>query len=258
MALVLYSDLAPGIGCITLNDPNNLNAMGEAMAAEFADLTKNLATKANTLRALILTGAGRAFSAGGNLEMLDKKRALGGEQNRLNMLKFYESFLGILNLGVPLIAAINGHAVGAGLCVASACDIRIAAVGAKMGFTFTRLGLHPGMGATYFLPRVIGHARAAELVLTGKLIEAGTALNIGLVSQVVPVDQCLPTAQSLATEISSCGPEATRQLLETLRSGPASLAASLEREAVCQGINYASTEFAEGVRAAIEKRAAKF
>lgn len=258
MALVLFEKSANHCGRITLNDPNNLNAMGEEMAAEFLALTAALAQDHKDLRVIILTGAGRAFSAGGNLEMLDKKRQIDPEKNKQLMLKFYHSFLGILTLNVPLIAAVNGHAVGAGLCVASACDVRIAAEGAKFGVTFTKLGLHPGMGGTYFLPRILGFPAAAELVLSGRLIEAPEALRLGLVSRVVPADALLPEAEKLAAEIASCGPLATRQVVESLRNTAPNLLEALQREADCQSVNYQSPEFAEGVRAAIEKRKANF
>lgn len=258
MALVKFDLVAPHIGKITLHDPDNLNAMGEAMAAEFSALVENLRSDHQNVRAIILSGAGRAFSAGGNLEMLEKKQSLSGEENRALMLKFYHSFLSILSLNVPLIAAINGHAIGAGLCVACACDVRLAGEQAKFGVTFTKLGLHPGMGGTYFLPRILGFSAAAELMLTGRVVDAAEALRIGLVSKVVTTENLLEEALKLATEIASCGPESVRQVLATLRSGSQTLAAALEHEALCQSINYRSPEFKEGVRAAIEKRKAAF
>jgi enoyl-CoA hydratase/carnithine racemase len=258
MTLIEYSEFAPHCGLITLNDPANLNAMGEDMAAEFKALVEKLRPAAATIRCLVLTGQGRAFSAGGNLEMLEKKIALSKEENRNRMLAFYDSFLCILSLQVPLIAAVNGHAVGAGLCVACACDVRVAAEGAKFGVTFTRLGLHPGMGGTYFLPKVLGTAAAAELMLTGRVIDAGEALRIGLVSRVVAPGALLDTAKSIALEIASCGPLATHQLVESLRGSHGLLAQALEREAGCQSVNYQGSEFKEGVRAAIEKRPADF
>jgi len=258
MARARFELLPRHIGKITLDDPDNLNAMGEEMAHDFRALVASLVPEAPKLRAIVLTGAGRAFSAGGDLDMLERKSQLSGEQNRLKMLDFYRSFLCVLDLKVPLIAAINGHAVGAGLCLASACDIRIASDKAKLGFTFTRLGLHPGMGASYFLPRVIGRAAATELMLTARLIDAETALRLGLVSGVTNSDGALGEAQRIAGEIADCGPEATRQLLETVRGGLSDLTAHLEREAMAQSINYASADFKEGVRAAIEKRPAKF
>lgn len=258
MSLVLYESSEDGVGKITLNDPANLNAMGEGMAKEFSELVSRLRDDKSKPRALIITGAGRAFSAGGDLEMLDRKRSIPGEENRNLMLKFYNSFLSILTLKVPLIAAINGHAIGAGLCVACACDIRVAAEGAKLGVTFTKLGLHPGMGGTYFLPRLIGLAAATELMITGRVIDAAAAHSLGMVSKVLPPAEVVPEAEKIAQEISSCGPESVSQVLETLRGGHVSLSGALEREALCQSINYASPEFAEGVKATMEKRAPNF
>lgn len=258
MPLLLTDNLPNHCLKITLNDPDNLNAMGEPMATEFAALTEKLKPQSHNIRAIIITGAGRAFSAGGNLEMLERKIQLGADENRTLMLKFYHSFLGILSLNIPLIAAINGHAVGAGLCLACACDLRIASDTAKFGMTFTKLGLHPGMGGTYFLPKVLGPAAAAEFMLCAKVIDAAEAHRIQLVSNVYKADQLLRAAEELAFSIASCGPESTKQLVESLRSGTTSLNSALEREAACQSINYCSPEFKEGVRAAIEKRPAKF
>lgn len=241
---------------ITLADPENLNAMDENMAQEFQALIQEIKQSKTLPRALILTGAGRAFSAGGNLEMLLAKTELSREENHSRMLSFYHSFLSIRELGVPLIAAINGHAIGAGLVVASACDIRLASPSAKLGFTFTKLGLHPGMGATFFLPKLLGPSRSSELLLTGRIIAAELALEWGLVSKVT--SDVLKDAQSLADEIALTGPEATRQLIGTLRGDPAVLEHALEREALCQSENYASMEFLEGVSATREKRPPKF
>lgn len=253
MALVVR-DVSDGICTLTLNDPDRLNAMGEEMAQEFAEVVRGLKNSDKTFRSIILTGAGRAFSAGGNLEMLKAKTMLSPEENRLRMLAFYNSFLSIRDLNVPLIAAINGHAIGAGLCVACACDIRVISRSAKLGFTFTKLGLHPGMGATWFLPNVIGPSRAIELMLTGRIVVGEEVESLGLAARVVEEAKVLETSRDIASQIKECGPEATRQLLETLRSGSASLEQSLGREATCQSLNYKSDEFLEGVQATIEKR----
>jgi len=258
VAQVIYTSLTNEVGKITLNDPDHLNAMSEGMAKEFRTLVSSLPKEAPGLRAIILSGAGRAFSAGGDLDMLEKKRKLSGEENRLRMLDFYHSFLGILSLKIPLIAAINGHAVGAGLCLASACDMRIASKKAKLGLTFTKLGLHPGMGASYFIPRIIGQSSAYELLLTGRVIEAEEALRLGLVNRVEEPEKVEEAAVTLAEEVASSGPESVRQLLETLRGRQEDLERVLEREALCQAVNYASKEFAEGVKAAREKRQPQF
>ncbi len=257
MALVLRTIDSEGIATLTLNDEGNLNAMSDEMAQEFAATIQALQSE-KALRAVVLTGAGKAFSAGGHLSMLEAKRSKSPEENRVGMLAFYNSFLCMRDLNVPLIGAMNGAAVGAGLCVACACDFRVASDTTKLGFTFLKLGLHPGMGATYFVPRIVGSGMATELLLTGRVINADEAHRIGIVSRVCPVADVLKEARAIATEILSCGPDATAQLLQTMRGDPALLTKALEREAACQSVNYASAEFAEGVAAVKEKRSARF
>ncbi|NDC37739.1 MAG: enoyl-CoA hydratase/isomerase family protein [Proteobacteria bacterium] len=258
MATVLFEQVTPHIGKIILNDPESLNAMSEGMATEFRELVARLKSAATLPRALILTGAGRAFSAGGDLAMLKQKTTLSKQQNQERMLWFYDSFLSVLDLEVPLIAAINGHAIGAGLCVASACDIRLVATGAKLGFTFVKLGLHPGMGATYMLPQVLGSAAARELLLTGRVVEAEEALCLGLVSKVVAPEMLPSEAHKVAEEIAANGPLCIRQLLRSVRSPALTLQSALQREALCQADNYAGAEFLEGVQATMEKRKPNF
>jgi len=257
MGLVTSSVDQNGVAKLTLNDETNLNAMSEEMAAEFSAAVAGIKAK-RSARVLIIAGAGKAFSAGGHLEMLEKKRLLSGEENRAEMLKFYDSFLSILDLRIPLIAALNGAAVGAGLCLACACDIRIASTDAKLGFTFLKLGLHPGMGGTYFLPRIIGPSAAAELLMTGRIISAEEAFRIGLVSKVCQRAALLSEVDTIANEILACGPQATAQLVETMRGDGAHLDSALAREAVCQSVNYGSAEFAEGITAIKERRSPSF
>ena len=258
MSTVLFEELSPHLGKITLNDPESLNAMSEGMANEFRGVVQRIKSSPNRLRAIIITGAGRAFSAGGDLAMLKHKTTLSKKENEERMLWFYDSFLSLLDLEIPLIAAINGHAIGAGLCVASACDIRVVASGAKLGFTFVKLGLHPGMGATFVLPQVLGAAAARELLLTGRIIDADEGARLGLVSKVVPADSLLQEAIGIAEEISGNGPECIRQLLVSLRTPILNLRDALAREALCQSENYAGAEFLEGVEATMAKRKPSF
>ena len=258
MSLVNFEVLDDRIGKVALNDPDRLNAMSEGMATDFRSIIQEISEMQNKPRVLVLTGEGRAFSAGGDLEMLKNKTELAGEMNRKLMLDYYHSFLGILSLNIPIIVAINGHAIGAGLCLATACDIRIAETGSKLGFTFTRLALHPGMGATYFVPKVAGVGTARDLLLTGRVISAEEAKEKAVVSEVVESGESVNRAVELAKEILCCGPDATVQLLETLRGGHLGLEAALQREALCQSVNYAGEEYKEGVTAVIEKRKANF
>jgi enoyl-CoA hydratase len=257
VGLVLSAIDEEGIATLTLNDEANLNAMSDEMALEFAAAVKSL-RESKKARVIILTGAGKAFSAGGHLAMLESKRTKSVEQNRVGMLAFYDSFLSILDLNVPLIAAINGAAVGAGLCVACACDIRVASRDAKLGFTFLKLGLHPGMGATFWVPRIVGVSVASELLLTGRVISAEESLRLGLVSRLCDSNDVVESARAVAREILSCGPHASSQLLSTMRADLSALKSALSREADCQSVNYAGAEFAEGVAAIREKRAPRY
>ncbi|MBI3925118.1 MAG: enoyl-CoA hydratase/isomerase family protein [Armatimonadetes bacterium] len=252
--LVTYQEAPAGVGLLTLDDPGRLNAMSEEMAVRFEAQIDEL--RAEPPRVLILTGAGRAFSAGGDLEMLRAKHKVPVEKNRKRMLAFYRSFLSMLELEVPLIAAVNGHAVGAGLCLACACDLRLADPAARFSAPFTRLGLFPGMGATYFLPRILGPTWTRDLLLTGRLIGAGEALQIRLVSQISEAQGIVELARRAASQIMAGGREAAGRLLLQLREPAGELQQALEAEARAQAESYRSPEFQEGLRKALEPRRA--
>jgi enoyl-CoA hydratase len=256
MESILYTKPTQHTALITLNEPERYNAMSENMAEQFAKHIA-LVKQDSALRALVITGAGKAFSAGGDLEMLNNKRALSREKNQALMLDFYSSFLSLRSLTIPVIAAINGAAIGAGLCVAAACDIRIAAPHAKLGFTFAKLGLFPGMGSTALLEPLVGKARAVELLVTGRTISAEEAKEFGLVSHVVTGD-LLQRAYALVDEIFCCGPQTVAQILSVMRGSDIDLQRALEQEALLQSQSYASAEFAEGISAAREKRSPCF
>lgn len=255
-----------GIATVTFNDPDRLNAMteamGEAIAAEMARLAKD-----DDLRAVILTGAGRAFSAGGDLDMIDRLGAAGradpgGATRALNrdfMRRFYGLYLSIRDLPQPTIAAINGHAIGAGCCVALACDIRLAADDAKLGLNFTRLGIHPGMAATWTLPRLVGPAHAAELLFTGRLLGGAEAERIGMVNRSLPRENVAQEARRMATTIAEGSPLAVRGTKRSLaRTATASLDEQLATEAHEQSLCYEAADLVEGLAAAREKRSPRF
>jgi enoyl-CoA hydratase len=253
------------VATLTFNDPDRRNAMtremGEAFSREVAALGRSAG-----LRALVLTGAGRAFSAGGDLAMIEERAAEGAAEPglargriRATMRAFYELFLAVRDLPCPSIAAINGHAIGAGLCVALACDLRIVSNQARLGLNFTRLGLHPGMGATWTLPRIVGTARAAELLYTSRLFDADEALGMGLVSRSLPPEQVLSAARGLAAEIAACAPIAVAGVKRALARSPGvSLQDQLGFEATEQGICFESRDVQEGLAAARERRDPKF
>lgn len=256
MALI---DLTLGkIAQIVLNDAGTRNAMSEEMAKEFFAAVTKLKASQDT-RVVIVTGAGEAFSGGGHLSMLEAKTKLSEEENRVKMLQFYHSFLSITELEVPVIAAVNGHAIGAGCCLALAADIRIAAKEAKLGFNFVSLGLHPGMGATYFLPRLVGDSLAAELLYSGSIISAESAHAIKLVNQVCSAGEVIGKAQEMAEKIASNGPRSIRELKKNLKVGmKEGLESVLKLEAKAQAGDYVGPEFLEGIRAAKEKRKPNF
>lgn len=232
--------------------------MGEEMAAQFSAAASKLKSDPS-LRVVVITGSGKAFSGGGNLDMLEAKTRISPAENERLMMEFYRSFLSVQEIEVPVIAAINGHAMGAGLCLALACDIRIASEDAKLGLNFVHLGLHPGMGSTYFVPRLLGDARAAELLYTGATVSAAEGARLGLVNRVVPHGDFPAAVDELTGQVLRGGPRAIRELKASLRAlRGASLEECLRREAACQAGDYAGSEFREGIAAAREKRAAKF
>jgi enoyl-CoA hydratase len=175
------------------------------------------------------------------------------------MGRFYRMYLSVRDLAVPTIAALNGPAIGAGLCVALACDLRIAAREAKLGLNFTKLGIHPGMAATWTLPRIIGSAHAAELIYTGRVIDGEEAARIGLANRAVAREETVPAALALAEEIASAAPVAVRGAKRSLaKSAGADLGTQLDQEAGEQAICYESADLLEGLAAVREKRAPKF
>jgi len=253
---------ANGIVTLLFNRPETRNAMTPAMGEEVVRAVEEIRADA-TARVCVLTGSGRAFSSGGDLSMLarDTGASAGDEAPSMHgsPRDFYARYLAIRSLPMPTIAAINGHAIGAGLCIALACDLRVAVADAKMGMTFTRLGIHPGMGATYFLPRLVGTSRACELFFTGRLLDATEAERLGIVNRVAARDAFDATVQGLAGEIAAAGPIAVRMVKKAIYRGDHhSLDEMLDFESLQQGITFTTADAREGVAAIIEKRAPKF
>ena len=205
----LVLEIDGGVAIVTLSRPEKLNAytteMGDEVVAAFRALRDDAA-----VRAVILTGAGRAFCAGVDLEHLRAHQAgaSAGRGPRLGEEDFLRKFpLALLAFPKPVIAAINGAAIGVGVTMTLPCDVRLAAAGAKLGLTFAKLGILPGLGSTHLLPRLVGRARAMELVLTARVISAEEAERIGLVGRVVPDGALLGEARGLALELAECRPE---------------------------------------------------
>ncbi len=255
-----------GVATLTFEDPDRRNAMTEAMGRALADRVRELSVD-DDLRAVILTGAGSAFSAGGDLDMIESRARAGvespggevRESHRRFMREFYGLFLSIRDLPGPTLAAINGHAIGAGFCVALACDLRVAAREARLGLNFTRLGIHPGMGATWLLPRLVGPARAADLLFTGRVVDGAEAERLGLVNRALPQTEVAAAALALASEIAGAAPGTVRATKRSLaRSAGATLSEQLDTEASEQALHYESRDLLEGIAAARERRRPRF
>ena len=250
-----------GVTILTLDRPENLNAMtvemGDAVQASVAELQT---LDPADLRAVVITGAGRAFSAGGDMSFLDARREGSPAANADVMLGFYRRFLSIRSLPVPTICCINGAAIGAGACFAMASDVRYTHDGAKVGFTFVGLGLHPGMGATHSLPAAVGPQVAARLLLSGDVLSGGEAAAAGLVAASLPDGEAaLAEALALARRVAAQSPLAVRATVRTLRQrADAELTRALTREADAQAQSYASADYAEGLAAVRAKRPPAF
>lgn len=179
--------IVDNVGVIKLSDPNRLNALTVDMGEQFVSAVSQMTTaaKEQRIRAVIVTGDGDAFSAGGDLNWLTARHETSPFKNSTIMVDFYNRFLCIRNIGVPTIAAINGAAIGAGMCMTLACDMRVAAKNAKLGFTFAKLGIHPGMGSSVLLPRLVGQEVATYLLLSGAVLSGEDARAKGLVLEAV-------------------------------------------------------------------------
>jgi 2-(1,2-epoxy-1,2-dihydrophenyl)acetyl-CoA isomerase len=252
----LRVDVDGPVATLTLDRPEALNALTVAVKVALREALERIAAD-RSVRVVILTGAGRAFCAGQDLAERDLPDAAPLD---VELRERYNPIIRALrSMGQPVIAAVNGVAAGAGASLAFACDLRIAAEDARFVLAFGRIGLVPDSGATWFLPRLVGAARAAEIALVGDPIDAEAALRIGLVSRVVPGDQLIAQARELADRIAAGAPLAqalTKHALE--RAATIDLETALEGEAKLQGIAGASADHAEGLAAFREKRAPRF
>lgn len=256
MPETILRETTEGVLTLTLNRPDALNSFIVEMKEELLAALKD-AGRDKSIRVLILTGAGRAFSAGQDLK---ERQSVGvadlGTELRI---RYNPIILAMRRLEKPIIGAVNGVAAGAGISVALACDIVIASESASFMEAFGRVGLVPDTGSSWFLPRLVGYARAAEMVFTAGPVDAQTAERIGLVNRAVPAHQLMDEARSLATTLAAASPRALalakRGLNRALASG---LEESLEYEAQLQSIAGRSKDHAEGVAAFVAKRPPRF
>jgi len=247
-----------GVALLTLDNPDQRNAMSDAMTASWVSAIDELAGD-RSVRAVVVTGAGSAFCSGGNTSWIASEPDATVDELRTRMIAFYRAWLSIRRLEVPTIAAVNGPAIGAGLCLALACDIRYAAAGARLGAPFVKLGMHAGMAGTYLLPNVVGEAHARDLLLTGRLVDAEEALRLGLVSRVIEPGSFLDEVLATAEGIAATAPIASRLTkLALADGGHADFESCLQWEAMAQPITLATADLQEGIRAAQDKRAPVF
>jgi enoyl-CoA hydratase/carnithine racemase len=251
------------IATVTLNRPQERNAISRP---EYIQEIKDFcaaATADMSLKAVIVTGAGTAFCAGGNVkDMRDKAGIFEGSPFALRN-RYREGIqqipLAIYELEVPTIAAINGAAIGAGLDLACMCDIRIAAEGAIFAESFVKLGIVPGDGGAWLLPRIVGNARAALMTLTGDAVDTSKALEYGLVSDVVPADALLAAAKAIARRVAANPGHALRLGKRLLREGQdMKLGPLLELSAAYQALAHHTHDHEEAVNAFLEKRPPSF
>jgi 2-(1,2-epoxy-1,2-dihydrophenyl)acetyl-CoA isomerase len=249
-------EVVDGVGSITLDRPDALNSLDATLKAELLEVFRT-ADRDRSVRAVILTGAGRAFCAGQDL-----KERVGPDSTPIEVEvreRFNPIILAMRALSKPIIAAVNGVAAGGGASLAFAADLRIAAEEASFVLAFGRIGLAPDSGASWFLPRLVGAAHAAELLYLSDPMPAAEALRIGLVSQVVSADGLMNHARTLAAKLAQGSPTAlalTKRALD--RSLEVGLAEALDHEASLQGIAGRTRDHVEGIAAFVEKRPPRF
>lgn len=262
MANFLLYEQQGHVVTLTMNEPERRNPLtGNTAVPDFLAAIDRIEDD-RSVRAVIITGAGSAFSSGGNIQDMERQSTgeLSGMQIRQEYRRGIQQLpLALYNLEVPVIAAINGAAIGAGLDVACMCDIRIASSNAKFAESFVKLGIIPGDGGAWLLQRIIGLSRAAELSFTGQVIDAELAAAWNLVSRVVPPEQLLATAHELAERIAANPPHAVRMTKRLMREAMHTrLDTTLEMSAAFQSLSHQTADHREAVSAFLEKRTPLF
>jgi enoyl-CoA hydratase len=257
---LLVTRPTPNVAVVCMNRPERGNGVVPAMARELLSLLTELEENA-AVRAVILTGSGRVFSAGADLHAFHEylETDLAETHEPFNARVLFPVTQQLVTSRLPFVAAVNGAATAGGLDLALACDVRLASSEARFGETYVKIGLAPGNGGTYFLPRLVGSGRAAELALTGDLIDASRALEIGLVNRVVEPQHLLDEAVALATRIAANPARAVEATKQALRASwhmdlSSVLATSYWTVAALQH----TPDLREGVEAFLEKRPPRF
>lgn len=248
------------VALLTLNRPETLNALTPGMRVSLLSAI-NESNSNDNVRAIVITGEGRGFCSGGDVKAMNEAKRSGSAnelEDRIAPIRD-KVVLAMRNTDKPVIAAVNGHAAGAGMNIALACDIRLASSNAKFGQSFAKRGLHPDWGGTYFLPRITGMAKACELIWSGRSIDADEALRLGIVSEITPPEELLDKTLELARSFADGPPIAIRLAKRAMyRAMDTSLEEALEFETFAQNICSATKDAKEGIAAFVEKRDPKF
>jgi len=244
---------------VTLNRPDVHNAISHNEMVTELETVCELANQNESIRVMVLSGAGKSFCAGGNIkDMLNKTDMFAGDASQIETAYrngIQRIPLALWHVEIPIIAAVNGAAVGAGCDLAMMCDIRIASSKARFAESFVKLGIIPGDGGAWFLPRVIGSAKATQMALTGEMIDAQQALEWGMLSEITAPEDLIPKAINIAQSIAANPPLAVRETKKLLRqSASLSLPEMLEQCAKTQAKLHQTSDHLEAVKALLEKR----
>jgi 2-(1,2-epoxy-1,2-dihydrophenyl)acetyl-CoA isomerase len=255
----LLEHVEDGLAVLTLNRPDKMNAINSELATALNEALTAISVDKH-IQCVLITGAGKGFCAGGDLKEIWEGRQKNDKESLEPLLR---SGMGMVlkmrTMRQPVVAAVNGAAAGAGMNIALAADVRIASENASFGETFAKVGLFPDFGGTYFLPQLVGHAKAAELLYSGDMFDAKTALELGIVNRVVPADKLMEEAKKFAMSIVT-GPQVANRALKQVLFGNErnALAKALEYEVEEQIRCFESEDSAEGLRAFFEKRKPNF
>jgi len=247
------------IGLITLNRPEKLNAFGGRMRQEIAEVVQDVCADPD-IRVIVITGAGKAFCVGGDVnEFVSGQTRAMTDTSPSERPAMSKIVLALNQVEKPVIAAVNGVAAGGGVNLALCCDIRIASDKARFGQVFTRRGLHPDWGGIYFLPRLVGYAKACELIFSGEVIDAEEAFNLGMVNKMVPHDQLMGATMEMAERFAKNAPipiAFAKRGLQNFQKWD--LAQALDYESYVLSITFNSDDAKEGFAAFLEKREPNF
>jgi enoyl-CoA hydratase/carnithine racemase len=256
----LLYDTKDAIVTLTLNRPDRLNALGDTLREELYDAIVRTRDDSEA-RIIVITGAGRGFCSGGDMKAAHEVQEGVRERALLDRVAPIRDkvVLAMRDSPKPIIAAVNGPAAGAGMNLALACDMRIASTAARFGQTFVKRGLHVDWGGTYLLPRLVGMAKACELIFTGEMISAEEAYKLGLLNKLVSPEQLMPATYELAHKIAAGPPIAVRLAKRALyHNQNVDLRAALEFETFAQNVCRETEDATEGIRAFVEKRPPRF